>query len=457
MASFEPSDIIVFNDTEHDGVFFDGYEHDEAWMEVDGELCCVWRLGEPLAIPGDYAFIVTTSTSQGTSTVLNQYHSKTNSVTSISFNNGYLIMDLSRNTLIAVNTNYPYSNLSYSKDGINFTSIKGVDSYRNAYYAYPLLCGDGLIFPKISRYGYEEDNDYLYVKWDDKYNVTSVENIFFGDIDHSCYTEIFRNKYYRDGIPYQINTDDMEDDRIYLYHYGFFSIKDKKNYVLPFDDYGALTPWSPSTGYVYDESQVCDMHYADGKYVVLLNYRKHEYISSAYTYFDAYKILSSEDGIHWSDELELHLEQDLKHGADVSVASPMGHILYDEVEKRFIFYFRVNDKTPGDWHWWGGYYYTSNNLFGSAPLQNGYGDGDTYILCDSKASSPSGYQYSWNFNPDEPLVYSTYWNNEGDFRRKPLHISLYESYSWQGYYIRRGLYADNMYLPDATEFKIFNY
>lgn len=43
--TFTPSDTIFFNGANHKGVFFNGYEHKEAWMEVNGELCCVWRLG----------------------------------------------------------------------------------------------------------------------------------------------------------------------------------------------------------------------------------------------------------------------------------------------------------------------------------------------------------------------------------------------------------------------------
>lgn len=41
--SFQPSNIIEFNGNQHKDVFFNGYEHKEAWMDINGELCCVWK------------------------------------------------------------------------------------------------------------------------------------------------------------------------------------------------------------------------------------------------------------------------------------------------------------------------------------------------------------------------------------------------------------------------------
>lgn len=43
--SFTPGNIIKFKGADHNGVFLRGHAHKEAWMDIDGELCCVWKLG----------------------------------------------------------------------------------------------------------------------------------------------------------------------------------------------------------------------------------------------------------------------------------------------------------------------------------------------------------------------------------------------------------------------------
>lgn len=43
MATVKPTDRIFLKGNYHKNVFYKGKKHKEAWMEVDGELQCVWR------------------------------------------------------------------------------------------------------------------------------------------------------------------------------------------------------------------------------------------------------------------------------------------------------------------------------------------------------------------------------------------------------------------------------
>lgn len=60
MAEWEPSNIIYYQGAEHDRVFFNGYDHEEAWMEVDGELACVWKKSPQLIayISDDFNYLI---------------------------------------------------------------------------------------------------------------------------------------------------------------------------------------------------------------------------------------------------------------------------------------------------------------------------------------------------------------------------------------------------------------
>ena len=453
-----PTDKIFFDGKECTDVYFEGHECFEAWYEVDGALECVWRKNTKLQ-PGDYVFTQSFGTSQGTNYVVYQYNAKTNSISSAegrmigSYGTASLFNDTRRNKAMQIIGNYWWNggDLYFSDDGRNYQKF----SERCADTVY--LVGNGILTPTPDNQKGTSQAEWLFYEIDDNYNLVNKRNVTMPYTAQYNYDYICKNRYFKDGVFARKYVD------TYNYDVYFIDLNGSATLIFKDDTVGDYI----QQGHSQIKMNTLDIVYADGIYVALRSKMTRTFWYSigtsqgtvyVYHYLAEMQLITSTDGIHWSDAITIHSFYGDNYWGSPSVSDGTGKVIYDAEKKRFVIYTQITETAQGiseynkrGTRWHASIYEKGKGVTKHSALPDGYVVGSFWVACLSQADTPSGLTKK-NFIINS-LVDNTYWYKSGTYTRKSRFVTNLWTYNTAAVC----MYADDMYLPDATEFKIFNY